>query len=297
MSEQKHINRDHQLCPVDFSGLDRIAIRERKHKIAKETGLKISNTIQLRNQGRLWEEVEERQKKNLLTPQERIAVLKVSSVLAQHKKIHTGESPTNIAEGLDLKRLLFVEHFMANGGDSRKAAKSAGYKIKDDDEWGNMRPHTLLKNPVVRAAISRRVEEVSEKLKISRDRILQEYARIAFAQVTDYYDIVGEDVVVKPKDQLTEDQRAAIADISIFENISTGTRKIAKVKLHDKTDALKSLAKIWGLFEKDNQQRSQVNVRVEDVISGLPKHISDAVQQRLMDDKSIGLPEDSRTIN
>jgi phage terminase small subunit len=232
------------------------------------------------------------------TPQEIAAWSKTARMLSNLSR-QQGNGPNILKEGLNLRKLMFVEHYMSNGGNATDAAVSAGYTVRKDGFSGMASQN--MKDKYVRAAINRRVEEAADKLKISRDRILQEYARIAFAQVTDYYEVVAGDVVVKDKKDLTEDQRAAIADISIFENITTGTRKIAKVKLHYKTEALKNLAKIWGMFEKDNYQRSQVNVNIDDMMAGLPPNIANAVRRKLAETPTYSADSeeqnDSRTIN
>lgn len=226
-------------------------------------------------------------------------------------KIREGNCRSDLLEknrdedGLTIPQRAFVEHYLVSGSTTdayRKCAEEGHFKLRDHDFKYGVAAYSMMRVPHVEAAIKKRQKHFQDKMEISQERVLREYACIAFSKLTDYYTVTDNDVIIKKPEQLSVEQQAAIADISIFENVVTGTRRVAKVKLHDKTDALKSLAKHLGLFEKDNKQRSNVNIQIDEILNGLPKEVSDAVRLQLSNDikpkdESLFVNSDSRTIN
>lgn len=211
---------------------------------------------------------------------------------------HRGYGSSKDEDGLNLRQRKFVEYYMETGNPG-EAYKMAGGIDYQDQQVTNLRASNMLKNPYVKEAVKKRQQHFQNKMEISQERVLQEYACIAFSKLTDYYDVTENDVIIKKPTELTPEQQAAIADISIFENVVSGTRRVAKVKLHDKTEALKSLSKFLGLFEKDNKQRSNVNIKIDEILSGLPPEIANAVRNKIVNEiKPIGSYNmDNRTIN
>jgi phage terminase small subunit len=95
------------------------------------------------------------------------------------------------------------------------------------------------------------IEEVAERaarLGITPERVLEEYARIAFASLRDIADWgPGKDgLQVKPSCDLTRDPVAAIAEIVA----SASSGKIYRIKMHDKKPVLDAMARHLGLLEK-----------------------------------------------
>jgi len=103
----------------------------------------------------------------------------------------------------------------------------------------------LLTNPVIAAMIAEKQAALADRLEISAERVLQEYAAIAFADIGD---VAHDDGAAKSLASMRRSQRVAIAEIASTEH---GRR----VRMHDKRAALADLAKHLGLFEKDNEQR------------------------------------------
>lgn len=159
---------------------------------------------------------------------------------------------------LNEKQLRFCEEYIIDLN-ATKAAERAGYSKKTAYSQG----HDLLKKSEISSAIAEFRLKLQEKTSISAEKVVNELAKVAFANTTDFVSI--QDIQVKkgrkmvtmrvPVFELTsdipEDKRGAIAEISSSD--SGGTR----IKTHDKVKALELLGKHLGVFEKDNAQKKQ----------------------------------------
>ena len=89
------------------------------------------------------------------------------------------------------KKSLFIEHYLKtlNG---TQAAKSAGYSPQSARQQASV----LLTNPAIKQEIEGRLKEEKERLKITKDRVLDEVAAMAFHSLSD------EDSNVRPTDKL-----------------------------------------------------------------------------------------------
>ena len=90
------------------------------------------------------------------------------------------------------------------------------------------------------------VEARAARLGITRERVLQEYARIAFADLRDIADWgPGEDgLKVKPSGNLAPGHAAAIAEIVA----AAASGKVYRIKLHDKKPVLDALGRHLGML-------------------------------------------------
>jgi phage terminase small subunit len=88
------------------------------------------------------------------------------------------------------------------------------------------------------------VEARAARLGITAERVLKEYARIAFSDLGDIAEWDEQGLRVKPSGSLSEDDIAAIAEI--VASASTGT--VYRIKLHDKKPVLNALARHLGLL-------------------------------------------------
>lgn len=112
------------------------------------------------------------------------------------------------------------------------------------------RSKDALYRPLVRAALAERIREEAEKQDISRDRLIQEFANIAFSDVGDFLESSGfGEYKVKDLTKIEPSKRGAVKSI---ETKPTAFGLHTKVVLHDKHPALKAMAEFMGLIAPDN---------------------------------------------
>lgn len=166
------------------------------------------------------------------------------------------------------KQQRFVEEYLVDLN-ATQAAIRAGYSSRS----ANRIATENLSKPVIREAIQRAKAERSQRTQITADRVLEEYARLAFSDPRDLFDDDGNLSQIK---DLKEPIAAAIASMEVFTKIDE-TGKIAnttRVRLWNKNKSLSDLAKHLGLFEKNNRQKddqgilSQILREID--IGGLP---------------------------
>ena len=81
-------------------------------------------------------------------------------------------------------------------------------------------------------------------------RVLEEYRRIAFADLRDVVQVRNGQVYITDTDALTPEQAASLSEIS-------QTKEGIRVKILDKQRALDSIAKHLGMFE--HTEKKEVN--------------------------------------
>lgn len=134
-----------------------------------------------------------------------------------------------------LQRRLVEEYVIDLNG--AQAAKRAGYARRPG---GLAR---LLRRPDIAAAIAEAIETRAVRARLSADRVLQEYARIAFADIRRIADFGSGELKVRQGAELSDDDAAAIAEVT-----PAGRNGGVRVKLHDKKAALDAIARHLGLF-------------------------------------------------
>jgi len=154
------------------------------------------------------------------------------------------------------KQSAFVREYLAGGLNATQAAIRAGYSEATAYSQGER----LLRHVEVAGAISEAQSERARRLEITADRVAQEYARIAFANVGDVLEFGPDGVTIREMADLTPDQLAAIAEVSETKTQAGGT---VRVKQHDKLGALNALAKLLGLNAPD--KLALTNAAGEDV--------------------------------
>ena len=157
---------------------------------------------------------------------------------------------------LNPKQKRFVEEYLIdlNG---RQAAIRAGYSPKTAD----VQASRLLRNAKVQKAIEAAMYARSKRTEVSADRVVEELARIAFANMRDYWPRPGETIDLHRLDQ---DRTAAVEEFTVVEAVDTAgvLRRRTRLKLHDKIAALTSLARHLGMFTDGVGHKSSIEARV-----------------------------------
>lgn len=147
------------------------------------------------------------------------------------------------------KQARFVEEYLIDLN-ATQAAIRAGYSERTAYSQGQR----LLKNVEIQRSIAEAQEDRSKRTEITADRVLQELARIGFADVRDLFEWDEERAAFIPSRDLTEDQAAAISEVQSEATTftddagNTETRVKLKLKTYDKLGALDKLGKHLGLF-------------------------------------------------
>ncbi|HWE74603.1 MAG TPA: terminase small subunit [Stellaceae bacterium] len=144
-------------------------------------------------------------------------------------------------KGLTLLQERFVHQYLIDGN-ATQAAIRAGLP-------GNpMRAGVgMTKRRAVAQAIHRERAAAAARLDITADRVKNELAAIAFANIADVADWGPDGVTLKAKTALPKADQAAIAELSSSRTEKTGAAK-AHVKMHSKQRALDALARHLGLY-------------------------------------------------
>jgi hypothetical protein len=101
-----------------------------------------------------------------------------------------------------------------------------------------------------RAAQPPGIEDIAARaarLGITPERVLEEYARIAFASLRDIASWGPDGLEVKPSGDLTPAEVAAIAEIVA----AAGSGRVYRIKLHDKKPVLDAIARHLGMRENE----------------------------------------------
>jgi phage terminase small subunit len=129
----------------------------------------------------------------------------------------------------------FVEEYLIDL-DARAATRRAGYSPRT-----KATPHNLLRNPAVARAIGEAMAARAERTGITCERVLEEFARIAFADMRDLAEWGPQGAVVLDADALSDDALAAIALIA---EVSGDGDSELHLERFDKLKALEALARI-----------------------------------------------------
>jgi phage terminase small subunit len=157
------------------------------------------------------------------------------------------------------KRSLFVREYLVDRNGTR-AAIAAGYAPRS----ASVTSCRLLRNAKVKAEVSELTEERLEHLEITADTVLQELAKIAFANMKDYWSVRDDGSLYVDLSRITAVQAAGLADLRIDEYESrTGCIKRTRVKLGPKTRALELLGKHVGLWS-DRAEGAQHNATLRE---------------------------------
>lgn len=133
-----------------------------------------------------------------------------------------------------------------------QAAIRAGYSERSASEIG----YENLRKPQIVTRIQELKEARSKRTQITADKVLREFAKIAFSNIQDY---INDDHTVKNLRDIGRSKSAAIS------SIKKTRQKVGKdiinesieFKLYDKKGSLELIGKHIGFFKEDNDQKKE----------------------------------------
>ena len=137
----------------------------------------------------------------------------------------------------------FVEHYLVDLNATQSAIK-AGYSKRSAMELG----YQLLQKPSVVEAIQDAMQERSRRTQVTQDRVLEELAAIAFANIYDALNTGSGQPTYKDMDELPADLQKAIVEIACTPS-EDGSTRITRLKLACKMKALTLIAQHLGMFD------------------------------------------------
>lgn len=147
-------------------------------------------------------------------------------------------------------------HEYAVDFNGRRAAIRSGYSAKSATVQASM----ILDDPNVQKYLQSLLAKQEVKLGITAQRVIDELGRLAFHDVGSYYKRKSRNrMVMKELDELTTDQRAAIAEYDPAKKI---------MKLYSKDPSLDKLGKHFKLFSDLNDQVHTFTVMPELKLGG-----------------------------
>lgn len=159
----------------------------------------------------------------------------------QLRNTNNGKNPDKLSD----QEQLWVKEYVASFN-IQQSTLNAGYK---NQNYG----YELIRKPKIQLAIRREMEARNDRLEITQERVLLEVARLAFGNLSDFFDNwgKGERLVVKSKESISEDAQRAMSSIS--ETIRGNTRTL-KFQTHSKQAALKMLGDYMGMWDGSGRQ-------------------------------------------
>ncbi len=151
-------------------------------------------------------------------------------------------------------------------------AYKAAYPSCKKDETANVNGSKLLRNAKVKEYIDIKQKALEEKSGVTQQRIIEELAKIAFADIRKAYDKNGN---LRPIQDLDDDTAGAIIGVESFEEYEgrgddreyIGDTK--KVKMADKIRAAELLGKHLGMFK----EKIEISKSSEDTIKEIDEYI------------------------
>lgn len=174
------------------------------------------------------------------------------------------------------KETIFVDEYLIDFNGTR--AYMVAYPRTKNKNTAGVKAFQLLRKDKIDAEIKKRMADRIRRTEIKQDDVVREFAKIAFANVSDFVKVVtietpyddidpetGElvervsqqqRVCIKNTDELTDDQKAAIS------SIKQGANGI-EIRFHDKNDALTALGRHVGMFRDKLELSGTINNPME----------------------------------
>lgn len=164
----------------------------------------------------------------------------------------------------------FLEIYLSNGKVAWRAYKESHPKLnRTDAKWSQLCTAYMKRPKMVKALaeIEKKamvhVEKAVGRYGITKEKIALELARIGFANPTDVMSFGPDGVTIKDSSQLSEDEKASIAEVK--ETRGKEGEITVNVKQYDKVQALTALGKHMGMFTEqvDHTHRIAAKLIIE----------------------------------
>ena len=143
---------------------------------------------------------------------------------------------------LTIKQQRFVDELLVDFN-ATQAAIRAGYSRNTATQIAG----ETLRRPHVVDAVSAALSKVAKRNGVTQDNVIRELSLIGFANIGDYLVWGPDGITIKDSEELTRDQQHAVVEVS---ETTTRDGRTVRFKMHDKLDALRSLAKYFGMFRE-----------------------------------------------
>ncbi len=158
------------------------------------------------------------------------------------------------------KQQRFVQQYLLDPN-----GKQAAIRAKYSERSAEVQASQLLRNPKVYAVVEAGQKRLAELVNVQQYEIVRELRKIAFSNMCAYSSWGPDGVKLTDSEALTPEQTACVAEVG--EQITESSRHV-KFKLHNKIDALNSLAKHLGMFPSKVEQPSvqvpvQFNITID----------------------------------
>ena len=160
------------------------------------------------------------------------------------------------------KQQRFIEEYLIDYNGT-KAARRAGFA----PDYAQQQASQMLKMPHIKAEVEKRTKEFAENSFITKERVVSELAKIAFANMYDYMSITNNGDPVVDLSDLDRIEASAIQEFTVDDYVEGRGEegrdvKRVKIKLYDKRAALNDLGKHLGIFNEQQNNANDNNITI-----------------------------------
>jgi len=148
-------------------------------------------------------------------------------------------------------------------GNATKSYVEAGFAPGGSRDTIKNGAAVLIKNKYVQAYIEELTQERLDKLNVTAENVLAEFAAIAFARITDAVEWDDDGIKIKSSQNLGDRAKASIAKIT--ETTVKGSKTIT-IEMHNKVAALKTLMQRYALDKSIDAYMAEIRSRGYDIV-------------------------------
>ncbi|MBU3205587.1 terminase small subunit [Clostridium algidicarnis] len=165
------------------------------------------------------------------------------------------------------KQKIFVDEYLVDLNATR--AYKVAYPNCKKEETAAQAGSRLLRNVKVKEHIDKRMKDREKRTEVTQDKVLQELAKIGFADIKDYLEYKTAKTVVQHDEngepvidyqQIVNVIDSKEVDTSVIQEVSIGKDGTFKFKLYDKQKALVDIGKHLGMFTDKVEVKGNLSV-------------------------------------